>query len=89
MAMPTEIPVLVQTTYAELTERAHLARLQSDFDPAGTFLKKERRGRNYWYFRSSMAPTARNCTSASGGMPSRRTAIASAVPWSQACFTLA
>jgi hypothetical protein len=60
MAMPTEIPVLVQTTYAELTERAHLARLQSDFDPAGTFLKKERRGRNYWYFRSSMAQGERS-----------------------------
>jgi len=53
--MPSEMPVLIQTMYAELTERAHLGRLQSDFDPAGTFLKKERRGREYWYFRSPMS----------------------------------
>jgi len=52
--MVKEAPVLLQTMYAELTERAHLHRLQSDFEPTGSFIKKERKGREYWYFRSPM-----------------------------------
>lgn len=52
--MVKEAPVLLQTMYAELIERAHLHRMQSDFEPTGSFITKERKGRQYWYFRSPM-----------------------------------
>ena len=74
--MVSEIPLLAQTMYAELTERAHLGRLQSDFDPGGTFLKKERRGRAYWYFRSPMSKGTRTDSYIGPDSPELRARIA-------------
>lgn len=58
--MPTaQMPLPIQTMYAELVERAHLGRMARDFDdPAGTFVKRTFNGRNYWYFRSPMVDGA-------------------------------
>jgi hypothetical protein len=54
--MATQIPLPIQTMYAELVERAHLGRMTADFDdPAGNFVKKTYDGREYWYFRGRMA----------------------------------
>ncbi len=55
----TEVPIPIQTMYAELVERAHMAQMAKDFDPAGQFLTKTVKGRDYWYFRSPMAHSLR------------------------------
>ncbi|MBR0645959.1 nucleotidyltransferase family protein [Plastoroseomonas hellenica] len=53
--MPAQMPLPIQTMYAELVERAHLGRLTADFDdPAGIFVKRAISGREYWYFRPPM-----------------------------------
>jgi hypothetical protein len=57
MAQPLPLPI--QTMYAELSERAHLAQMAEDFDPAGQFIKRTHNGRNYWYFRSAMVHGSR------------------------------
>jgi hypothetical protein len=49
--MTSAIPVPIQTLYAELSERAHLARMADDFGPAGQFIQRTHQGRNYWYYR--------------------------------------
>ncbi len=57
--MPTQMPLSIQTLYAELTERVHLGRMVTDFDkPAGSFVKRSFNGREYWYFRSPMVDGA-------------------------------
>lgn len=54
--MSTQIPLPIQTMYAELIERAHLDRMAADFDdPAGSFVRRHFEAREYWYFRTSTA----------------------------------
>lgn len=49
------LPLAVQTTYAEIVDRAIVADLQNEFPPeAGSFYKRTVRGRNYFYFQGSM-----------------------------------
>ncbi len=57
--MPPQVPLPIQTMYAELVERAHTAQMAQDFDPAGRFLKKTIKDRAYWYFRSAMTGSIR------------------------------
>jgi hypothetical protein len=52
--MSQPLPLPIQTMYAELSERAQLGQMVEDFDPAGLFVKRTHRGRDYWYFRSAM-----------------------------------
>jgi hypothetical protein len=52
MSQPLALPI--QTMYAELAERAQLGQMAEEFDPAGSFIKRTIRGRQYWYFRSPM-----------------------------------
>ena len=58
--MSDQIPLTLQTVYAELVERAHLSRMASDFDPGGEFQKKTVKGRDYWYFRCALRDGERN-----------------------------
>jgi hypothetical protein len=58
--MSDQMPLPIQTMYAELVERAHLGRMVTDFDPAGTFVKKTVGDRGYWYFRSPMTKGERH-----------------------------
>ncbi len=52
--MPAQIPLPLQTVYAELVERAHLEQMAVDFDdPRGSFVKRDFDNRQYWYFRPS------------------------------------
>jgi hypothetical protein len=53
--MATPLPATLQTLYAELVERCAQDRLDRDFDVGGSFFRKTRNGRVYWYFRSPMA----------------------------------
>jgi hypothetical protein len=53
--MPADIPLMLQTTYAELLDRARAAAFSEDFQGDGTFTAKDVRGRRYWYFQASTA----------------------------------
>jgi len=53
--MTTQIPLMMQTTYAELLERTRAAAFSDDFPEDGTFVPKTLRGRVYWYFQASTA----------------------------------
>jgi hypothetical protein len=53
--MPADIPLMLQTTYAELLDRARAAAFSEDFQGDGTFTAKGVRGRRYWYFQASTA----------------------------------
>ena len=57
--MSHPLPLPIQTMYAELAERAQLGQMAEDFDPAGSFIKRTIRGRQYWYFRSAMTEGSR------------------------------
>src|SRR5713226_9078240 len=45
-----EIPLSLQTTYAELLDRATTASFEEAFADDGVFVPKKIRGRRYWYF---------------------------------------
>lgn len=49
--MPSDLPLVLQTAYAELVERAWMARLETDFPRDGAFLERRAGERAYWYFR--------------------------------------
>ncbi len=53
MAKPVSLPL--QTLYAELLDRAHMARLSTDFPIGGSFFVNTLKGRRYWYFQESNA----------------------------------
>jgi hypothetical protein len=74
--MSEQIPLTIQTVYAELVERAHLSRMVSDFDPGGEFQKKTVKGRDYWYFRSPMQQGARKWRYVGRDSPEMQTRIA-------------
>jgi hypothetical protein len=47
-AILNEVPMPIQTLYAELVERAHMAQMAAkEFDPAGQFLTKTVKGRDH------------------------------------------
>ena len=45
-----EIPLTLQTVYADLLDRAFNDAFADDFAENGTFVSKSRNGRRYWYF---------------------------------------
>lgn len=47
-----DIPLTLQTAYAELLERASAADFETAFAETGTFVSKEIKGRRYWYFQT-------------------------------------
>ncbi len=47
------LPLSLQTAYADLVDRCASAAFEDDFSDGGTFTAKEVRGRNYWYFQSA------------------------------------
>jgi hypothetical protein len=48
-----DIPLALQTAYAELVDRAAMASFDKAFQEDGTFVAKKIRGRRYWYFQLS------------------------------------
>ena len=48
--MASDVPVALQTIYAELLDRAASADFADAFPENGTFVAKDIRGRRYWYF---------------------------------------
>ena len=48
--MASEIPMVLQTAYAELMDRAGSAAFEDAFPDDGVFVAKTVRGRRYWYF---------------------------------------
>ncbi len=53
--MPADIPLMLQTTYAELLERTRATAFSEDFPNDGIFTVKVVRDRRYWYFQASTA----------------------------------
>lgn len=53
MQTPSDIPLALQTTYAELLEQCAAADFDEAFAEAGAFTPKTVRGRRYWYFQTS------------------------------------
>lgn len=51
--MVSEVPLALQTIYAELLERCEIAAFDSAFPEEGTFVSKMRRDRRYWYFQET------------------------------------
>jgi hypothetical protein len=51
-----DIPLALQTVYAELLERAAAADFDAAFTEPGTFTPKLVKGRRYWYFQPATAP---------------------------------
>ena len=49
----SEIPLALQTVYADLLDRAFNDAFADDFRANGTFVSKTRNGRRYWYFQSN------------------------------------
>jgi hypothetical protein len=57
----TDLPLIAQTTYAELLDQSGLLAFEAAFTEAGTFSAKTVKGRRYWYFqpaRSSAGTTS-------------------------------
>lgn len=52
--MPTPLPATLHTVYAELLERCTIENLVETFPPAGSFYKRQLKGRGYWYYKPSM-----------------------------------
>jgi hypothetical protein len=50
--MAAELPLMVQTTYAELLDRVRSAAFSEAFPADGVFTVKAVRGRRYWYFQA-------------------------------------
>ncbi|HME24085.1 MAG TPA: GSU2403 family nucleotidyltransferase fold protein [Acetobacteraceae bacterium] len=48
--MPSELPLALQTVYAELLDRVVAAEFRDVFPSHGTFVAKTVRGRRYWHF---------------------------------------
>ncbi len=48
--MASEIPIVLQTAYADLMDRAASAAFEDAFPDEGVFVSKTVRGRRYWYF---------------------------------------
>jgi hypothetical protein len=53
--MASDLPLMVQTAYAELLDRAAAAAFDEAFPAEGVFTAKTLRGRRYWYFQSDSA----------------------------------
>ncbi|MCG8594699.1 MAG: DUF1488 family protein [Kiloniellales bacterium] len=51
--MFSEVPLALQTVYAELMERCEIAAFDNAFPEEGTFVSKMRRDRRYWYFQEA------------------------------------
>jgi len=49
-AKPLEIPLVLQTAYAELLDRGASIHPGGDFAQKGSFVAKKLRGKRYWYF---------------------------------------
>jgi hypothetical protein len=50
--MPAELPLPLQTIYADLLDRAASADVADTFPRSGAFVSKMVRGRRYWYFQN-------------------------------------
>jgi hypothetical protein len=48
--MAEDIPLTLQTAYADLVERAAAAAFNEEFAESGSFISKTVRGKRYWYF---------------------------------------
>jgi len=48
--MASEVPIVLQTAYADLVDRAASAAFEDAFPDEGVFVSKTVRGRRYWYF---------------------------------------
>jgi hypothetical protein len=48
--MPSDLPLVVQTTYAELIELCSLDEFDAAFPPNGSFVAVPVKGRRYWYY---------------------------------------
>jgi len=53
--MPSDLPLTLQTVYAELLERARADAFSAAFPSGGSFVAKTQRGRRYWYFQQPSA----------------------------------
>jgi hypothetical protein len=53
--MITDLPLMVQTAYAELLDRARADAFDEAFPDDGAFIAKTIRGRRYWYFQAAAA----------------------------------
>jgi hypothetical protein len=53
--MAADIPLMLQTAYAELLDRTRAAAFAEDFADDGVFIAKVVRARRYWYFQASTA----------------------------------
>ncbi len=53
--MATDIPLMLQTVYADLLDRAAASAFAEAFPADGAFVAKALRGRRYWYFQDSKA----------------------------------
>jgi hypothetical protein len=53
--MAADIPLMLQTTYAELLDRTRAAAFSAAFPNNGGFVAKTVRGRPYWYFQTAGA----------------------------------
>ncbi|WP_439817723.1 nucleotidyltransferase family protein [Zavarzinia sp. CC-PAN008] len=49
--MADRIPLPIHTLFAELDERCRMAEFDRDFPENGSFERRERQGRAYWYYR--------------------------------------
>ena len=54
-AVPADIPLMLQTVYADLLDRARSDAFAQAFPADGTFVAKVVRGWRYWYFQASAA----------------------------------
>ncbi len=74
-----ELPLVIQTSYAELLDQLRLA-TASDFPEGSTFRKRTISGKNYWYVQEPTTPQGRPPERYLGvDTPERRTAIDSAM----------
>jgi hypothetical protein len=70
-----ELPLIIQTSYAELIDQLRLARA-SAFPDGSTFRKRKISGRDYWYVQEPTGPAGRPSERYLGAdTPERRTAI--------------
>lgn len=51
--MPSDLPLMLQTTYADLLDRARDDAFAESFPTGGTFVAKTLRNRRYWYFQTA------------------------------------
>ncbi len=52
--MINETPLSLQTLYAELIDQCASADFERDFPAKGNFVRKDRKGRRYWYFQATI-----------------------------------